>query len=73
MPKDERIIVAPPRMNLYIQRNVAVNKMYRTFVADADCYPYSIDESILDMTKSWQLFGDSPLAVARHIQKKDSW
>lgn len=70
VPKDERIIVAPPRMNLYIQCNVAVNKLYRKFVADADCYPYSIDESILDATKSWQLFGDSPLEVARRIQKR---
>lgn len=70
VPKDERIMVAPPRMNLYIQRNIEVNNVYRQFVADSDLYPYSIDESILDATKSWQLFGDSPLAVARLIQKR---
>lgn len=32
-------------------------------------WPYSIDESILDLTHSWRLFGDSPLAVARLIQE----
>ena len=31
--------------------------------------PYSIDESILDITHSWKLFGDDPIEVVQKIQK----
>ncbi|MGX6428054.1 Y-family DNA polymerase [Levilactobacillus yonginensis] len=68
VPDDPRILVVPPRMNLYIQKNLAINRIFRRFVADADLFPYSIDESILDMTKSWRLFGSTPEEVARRIQ-----
>lgn len=68
VPRDPRILVVPPRMNLYIQKNLVINKIFREYVADADLFPYSIDESILDMTKSWRLFGRTPEEVARKIQ-----
>ncbi|WP_174520176.1 Y-family DNA polymerase [Levilactobacillus senmaizukei] len=68
VPRDPRILVVPPRMNLYIQKNLAINKIFRQYVADSDLFPYSIDESILDMTKSWRLFGKTPEEVARRIQ-----
>ncbi len=69
VPMTPELLVVPPRMNLYIEKNLAINKIFRSFVADEDCYPYSIDESILDMTHSWRLFGKTPLNVARKIQK----
>ncbi|ANZ60955.1 Y-family DNA polymerase [Secundilactobacillus paracollinoides] len=68
LPTDPALMVVPPRMNLYIKRNLQINDIFRRFVADEDLLPYSIDESILDMTHSWRLFGDSPEAVARKIQ-----
>ncbi|GAA2852939.1 excinuclease ABC subunit A [Pediococcus damnosus] len=68
LPQDDRITAVPPRMNLYIKKNLAINKIFLQFVADEDCYPYSIDESILDMSKSWRLFGRTPLEVAKRIQ-----
>lgn len=68
LPQDEDILVVPPRMNLYIKRNLQINNIYRRFVADEDLWPYSIDESILDLTHSWRLFGDRPLTVAHLIQ-----
>lgn len=70
LPQDPRIIVVPPRMNLYIKRNLQINNIFREFAAEKDVWPYSIDESIIDMTHSWQLFGDSPKEVARLIQIK---
>ncbi|GEL15177.1 excinuclease ABC subunit A [Pediococcus cellicola] len=69
LPHDTRLKVVPPRMNLYIKKNLAINEIFTEFVADEDCYPYSIDESILDMSKSWRLFGNTPLEVARRMQK----
>lgn len=68
LPRDPRIIVVPPRMNLYIKKNLAVNKIFSEFVAPEDLLPYSIDESILNLTHSWQLFGNNLLEVVRKIQ-----
>ncbi|HJF87420.1 MAG TPA: Y-family DNA polymerase [Companilactobacillus farciminis] len=70
LPQDPRLIVVPPRMNLYIKRNLQINNIFREFAAEKDVWPYSIDESIIDMTHSWRLFGDSPKQVARLIQIK---
>lgn len=70
LPQDPRLIVVPPRMNLYIKRNLQINSIFREFAAEKDVWPYSIDESIIDMTHSWRLFGDSPKQVARLIQIK---
>jgi len=69
LPNDPQLVVVPPRMNLYIQRNLQINAIFNRFVADCDLLPYSIDESILDMTHSWHLFGANPRAVAERIQR----
>lgn len=53
-PKD--LVIAPPRMNLYIQRNLEINNIFRQYVAEEDLLEYSIDESILKVTKSLKLF-----------------
>ncbi len=62
-------------MNLYINRNLQINDIFRRFVANEDLLPYSIDESILDLTHSWRLFGQTPREVALRIQKRfaTSW
>ena len=62
------LIKVPPRMNLYIKKNLEINDVYRNYVAEEDLHPYSIDESILDLTDSWRLFGATPWEVARKIQ-----
>lgn len=68
VPDVPGLIKAEPRMNLYIQKNLVINDIYRQYVDDDHMLPYSIDEVILDMTEFWHLFGDSPAAVARRIQ-----
>ena len=68
LPRDPRLIVVPPRMNLYIEKNMAVNKIFNEYVAPDDILPYSIDESILNLTHSWKLFGNNILEVVRKIQ-----
>lgn len=69
LPWNDSLIVVPPRMNLYIQKNLAINKIFHEFTDEEHCFPYSIDETILDLTHTWHLFGDSPTQVARKIQK----
>lgn len=68
LPDDPRLIVVPPRMNLYIEKNTAVNRIFNEYVADEDLMPYSIDESLLNLTHSWRLFGNNILEVIRKIQ-----
>ncbi|APX71438.1 Y-family DNA polymerase [Companilactobacillus allii] len=70
LPMLKEMIIVPPRMNLYIHRNLQINNIFREYVADEDLHPYSIDESILDLTKSWRLFGKTPFDVARRIQRE---
>lgn len=55
-------------MNLYIEENLKINRIFQRFTAEEDIQPYSIDESLLDITASWHLFGQTPYEVARQIQ-----
>lgn len=68
LPQDEQLIVVPPRMNMYIQKNLQINQIFQRYTAPADIWPYSIDEAILNLTHSWRLSGQSPWDVARKIQ-----
>jgi DNA polymerase V len=68
LPNDLRLLVVPPRMNLYIKKNLEINRIFTHFAAEEDIYPYSIDESIIDLTHSWKLFGKTPQQTARKIQ-----
>lgn len=68
LPQDPRLLIVPPRMNLYIKYNLAINRIFQRFAAPEDIHPYSIDESLIDMNDSWKLFGNSPREVARKIQ-----
>ena len=54
LPKDPRLIIVNPRMNYYIAMNKKVNDIFRQYVAEEDLQLYSIDESILDLTNSWE-------------------
>ncbi|MGR3741563.1 Y-family DNA polymerase [Companilactobacillus sp. DQM5] len=65
---DERLLKVSPHMNLYIKKNLEINEIFERYTAPIDIHPYSIDESFLDMTESWRLFGDTPSEVARKIQ-----
>ncbi|MSB65625.1 Y-family DNA polymerase [Leuconostoc lactis] len=70
LPQDRRLLIANPRMNLYIEENLRINNIYREYTTEDRVLPYSIDESILDMTETWEFFGDSPELVARQIQER---
>ena len=56
LPNHPDLIIAPPRMNLYVKENMKINNIFRNYVADEDLLIYSIDESILDVTQSLNLF-----------------
>ncbi len=61
--------IVDPHMNLYIKKSMEVVEIFKKYAAPEDIHVYSIDESMIDMTKSWKLFGDDPYLVGRKIQK----
>lgn len=71
-PKSQRkdLILVEPHMNLYIQKSMEVLDIFRKYAAEEDIHTYSIDESMIDMTRSWHLFGTDPYLVGRRIQKE---
>ncbi|WP_421823498.1 Y-family DNA polymerase [Fructobacillus tropaeoli] len=70
LPQAPSLVMANPRMNLYIEKNMALNQIFLEFVDQEHLLPYSIDESILDVTSFWHLFGNTPEEVALKIQKE---
>ncbi|SFM26639.1 Y-family DNA polymerase [Pelosinus propionicus] len=68
IPRRSPIMVVEPNMALYINVNQAIQNIFRRFVTDEDLHVYSIDESILDVTASHNLFGPAEV-IAESILK----
>lgn len=49
-------LIVPPRMNLYIEKNIQINKIFQDFASPDDIMPYSIDEGFIDLTGSLNYF-----------------
>ncbi|MEG6586301.1 Y-family DNA polymerase [Dendrosporobacter sp. 1207_IL3150] len=69
IPKRSPIMVVEPNMALYIKINQDILNIFRQFVTDEDLHVYSIDESILDVTASLNLFGPAEV-IAEAILKR---
>ena len=63
------LLIVPLEWNLYIERNMEINNIFRNYVADEDLLIYSIDETILDVTKTLNLFFPSP-TLSRSEKRK---
>ncbi len=50
-------IVAPPRMNLYMERSTQIYGIYLNYVSPEDVHVYSVDEVFIDATKYLKLYG----------------
>lgn len=69
IPKCSPIMVVEPNMALYISKNQEIQNIFRRFVTDEDLHVYSIDESIVDVTASVNLFGPAE-SIAQNILKR---
>ena len=49
-------IIAPPRMQRYLDVSTQIYKVYLKYVSPQDIYPYSIDEVFIDATGYLQLY-----------------
>ena len=50
IPKNIKYIIAPPRMQFYIDYAAKIYGIYLKYVAKEDIYVYSIDEAFIDLT-----------------------
>ncbi|KXT78857.1 ImpB/MucB/SamB family protein [Streptococcus sp. DD13] len=52
----QQTYIVPPRMDLYIQKNLAIQKVFQNYTSPQEIFPYSIDEGFLDLTGSLNYF-----------------
>lgn len=67
IPPNIQYIVAPPRMQLYIDCTAAIHGVFLRYVAPEDIYTYSIDESFIDVTPYLKLYQKSARELAKDI------
>lgn len=69
IPYHKDLHIVPPRMNLYIKKNLHINNIFRQYVADEDILVYSIDETFVDISKSKKLFNMTAYEFAVQFQR----
>lgn len=52
----KNLIIAPPRMNYYIQENLKIQHVLQNYAPDEDILWYSIDEGLIDLSRSLNYF-----------------
>ena len=70
IPKSFEYIMAPPRMNLYIEYAAEIYKVYLDYIAPEDMHVYSIDEVFIDVTKYLRRYGMDPRQMAEFLMKE---
>ncbi|MFQ9890941.1 MAG: DNA polymerase [Streptococcus sp.] len=48
--------IVPPRMDLYIKKNIQIQHIFQNYASVEDILPYSIDEGFIDLTSSLNYF-----------------
>ncbi|WP_438466058.1 Y-family DNA polymerase [Streptococcus pluranimalium] len=48
--------IVPPRMDLYIEKNMEIQHIFQNYASIEDIHPYSIDEGFIDLTSSLNYF-----------------
>lgn len=68
IPKNiKNIIVASPRMSLYIKTSKEVINIYLDYVSSEDLHVYSIDEVFIDITNYLKMYQKTDLEIAQEI------
>lgn len=68
-PYPSDLVIAAPRMKLYMQKNMEINAIYKSYTDEENHHVYSVDESFLDVTNSLRLFNcASAYELAKKIQ-----
>lgn len=67
IPPNIKYIMAPPRMQLYIDYSARIYEVYLKYIAKEDIHVYSIDEAFLDVTNYLELYHMTAEELGRHI------
>jgi len=67
IPTNIDCIIAPPRMQLYIDCAAEIHGVFLRYFAPEDIYTYSIDESFIDVTPYQKMYGRSTRLLAKEI------
>ncbi len=65
--KDVDYIVAPPRMQLYMDYSTRIYNIYLKYVAPEDIHVYSVDEVFMDVTDYLNTYGMDAVQLARKM------
>lgn len=60
------LVLLPPHREYYRKYSKIINEIYRKYTDRVE--PFGIDESWLDVTGTWQLFAESPAALADQLR-----
>lgn len=52
----EKTLIVPPRISLYIEENIKIQKILQKYAPENEIHPYSIDEAFIDLTESLNYF-----------------
>lgn len=61
------LIIARPRMQLYLDYSRRIVEIYQRFISAEDMHVYSVDEVFLDATSYGRLYGGTPRELATRI------
>ncbi|EOC6290365.1 Y-family DNA polymerase [Enterococcus faecium] len=68
-PYPPDLVIAPPRMAYYMQKNMEINNIYRKYADENNHHVYSVDESFIDVTDGLKLFNvKTAFELAKIIQ-----
>jgi len=68
IPKGIKYIMAPPRMQLYLQKSAEIVSIYLQFVSPDDMHVYSIDECFIDATPYLSLYKTTEKSFANMLR-----
>lgn len=69
IPDNIQYIMAPPRMQLYIDYSAKIYGVFLKYIAKEDIHVYSIDESFLDVTDYMDMYNMNAVEIAKMILK----
>lgn len=64
IPEGIDYIMAPPRMQKYLDYSAAIYGIYLEYISKDDIYPYSVDEMFLDVTHYLKTYGKTAKELA---------
>ena len=70
IPKTIEYIMAPPRLQKYIDYSAEIYGVYLNYISKDDIYIYSIDECFIDVTDYLKLYGKTPREMAQFLMNE---